>query len=98
MREPILKAVSMPPKVFWAPMLPMVVNFAIQMAIMVMLQGAFPGAVNPLMFIFTFLIVHIALVAYGVREPHMSKMMQAYGPFLMPSKNVYRSHGDKYAS
>lgn len=98
MREPILKAVAMPPKVFWAPMFPMIVNFAVQMGIMVILQGAFPGQVNPIVFIATFVIAHAGLVAYGVREPHMSKMMQAYGPFLMPSKNVYHSHGDKYAS
>jgi hypothetical protein len=98
MREPILKAVSMPPKVFWAPMLPMVVNFSVQMALMCVFQGAFPGKVNPLMFMFTFLIVHIIIVIYGTKEPHMSKMMQSYGPFLMPSKNIYRSRGDKFAS
>ncbi|MBQ7412861.1 MAG: hypothetical protein IJV07_01115 [Alphaproteobacteria bacterium] len=98
MREPILKAVSMPPKVFWAPMLPMVVNFAVQMAIMMMIMGAFPGQVNPLVFIVTFLIVHIGLVVYGVKEPHMSKIMQSQGPFLMPSKNVYRCRGNKLAS
>ena len=98
MRAPILKAVAMPPKVFWAPMLPMVVNFSIQMAIMVMLQGAAPGTVNPLMFIFTFLIVHVILIIYGVREPHMSKIMQSQGPFIKMYYNVYRARGKKLAS
>jgi hypothetical protein len=98
MREPILKAVAMPPRVFWAPMLPMVANFSVQMAIMVMLQGAFPGTVNPIMFIFTFVAVHVVLVMYGVKEPHMSKIMQAQGPFIKFYKKVYRSRGKKLAS
>ena len=97
MKEPILKAVAMPPRVFWAPMLPMVANFSVQMAIMVMLQGAFPGKVNPLMFIFTFVAVHIFLVVYGVKEPHLSKMMLTYGPMATPSKNIYPDKGNKLA-
>lgn len=98
MKEPILKAVAMPPRVFWAPMLPMVANFSVQMAIMVMLQGAFPGKVNPILFIFTFLVAHIFLVVYGVREPHLSKIMQSRGPFIRFYKNVYRARGKKLAS
>jgi len=98
MREPILKAVSMPPKVFWAPMFPMIVNFSVQMGIMVVLMGAFPGEINPIVFIFSFTLSHVALVAYGVREPHLSKIAQSYGPFLMPTKNIYKGRGNKYAS
>ena len=98
MREPILKSVAMPPRVFWAPMFPMFVNFVLQMSIMMILMGAFPGEINPLTFIFTFLIVHIGLVAYGVREPHLSKIMQSRGPFLMTYKNVYYSRGNKLAN
>ena len=98
MKEPILKAVAMPPKVFWAPMLPMIANFAVQMAIMIMVMGAFPGKVNPLTFIFTFTLVHVALVAYGVREPHMSKIMQSQGPFIKSYQTIYKSRGKKLAS
>ena len=98
MKTPIYRAVAQPSKVFWAPMLPVCVNFAVQMAVMVLLMGAFPGKINPLTFMATFLVVHIGLVAYGVREPHMSKIMQSRGPFLMPSKNVYFSRGNKLAN
>lgn len=98
MREPILKAVAMPPRVFWAPMLPMVCNFAVQMAIMMIFMGAFPGHVNPIVFMITFLIVHVFLVVYASREPHLSKMMQAQGPFIKFYKNVYHSSGHKIAS
>ncbi len=97
MREPILKAVAMPPKVFWAPMLPAVVNFSVQMAIMMVFLGGFPGLLNPIMFIPTILIGHIGIIVYGVRDPHLSKLMQSYGPFMTFYKNVYRSRGHKLA-
>jgi len=98
MREPILKKVSMPPTLFWAPMYMGCMNFIVQMGIMVILMGAFPGEINPLTFIFTFTIVHVILVAYGAKEPHMSKIFQSRGPFIMPTKNVYHSRGKKLAS
>jgi len=98
MREPILKKVSMPPTLFWAPMYIACMNFIMQMAIMVILMGAFPGEINPLTFIFTFTVVHVILIVYGAREPHISKIFQARGPFLMPTRNVYRSRGHKLAS
>lgn len=82
MREPILKAVAMPPRVFWAPMLPMVANFSVQMAIMLMLQGAFPGRIIPDFFIWSFVIVHIFLVIYSRKEPHLSKIMQSFGSVI----------------
>ncbi len=97
MREPILKAVAMPPKVFWAPMLPAVVNFSVQMAIMMVFMGGLPGVVNPLVFVFTFLLGHIGIIIYGARDPHLSKMMQSYGPFMSKTKNIYHSRGNKLA-
>ncbi len=79
MKEPILKAVAIPPRVFGVPMLPMVTNFSVQMAIMVMLQGAFPGRIIPDFFVWSFVIVHIFLVIYSRKEPHLSKIMQSFG-------------------
>ncbi|MBO7258426.1 MAG: hypothetical protein J6V11_05770, partial [Alphaproteobacteria bacterium] len=45
----------------------------------------------------TIVLAHIGIVIYGVKEPHLSNMMQASGPMLSPSKNVYRSRGNKLA-
>lgn len=95
MREPILKAVAMPPRLFWAPFVPAVVNFSVQMGVMLMCAVAFQ--VNPLWFIPFFLTGHIIIAAYAWREPHLSKMMMTYGPMSTPSKNVYPSKGNKLA-
>ncbi|MBR5130627.1 MAG: hypothetical protein IKV03_05330 [Alphaproteobacteria bacterium] len=94
MREPILKAVAMPPKVFWAPMIPSIVNIAVQSVFLCMWIAS---RKNPIFFIVTIALAHIAIVIYGVKEPHLSRMMQASGPMMSPSKNVYRSRGNKLA-
>ncbi len=95
MREPILKAVSMPPRVFWVPMVPAIVNFACQMGMGMVLVVTFH--MNPLWLIPTILIGHIILAAYAWREPHLSNMMMTYGPMATPSKNIYPSKGNKLA-
>ena len=97
MREPILKAVAMPMRIFWAPMYPAVINFVLQMTTWLMLSAVY-GSMNVLPFMFTIVLVHAFIVVCGVREPHMSMILQSRGPFLMPSKNVYHSRGNKLAS
>lgn len=95
MREPVLKAVAMPPRIFWAPMFPAIVNFAMQAGIMVVLVVVIH--LNPIYFIGSILIGHIIIAAYSYKEPHLSNMMLTYGPMATPSKNVYRSKGNKLA-
>lgn len=94
MQEPILKAVAMPPKVFWAPMVPAIVNIAIQSVFVVMWIAT---GHNPIFFIATFALAHICIIIYGVKEPHLSNMMKASGPALAPTKNIYPSKGNKLA-
>lgn len=95
MREPLLKAVAMPPKLFWAPFLPSCANLAIQFPIMFIAMGLFNA--NPILFIPPIIFVHVFLVVYGAREAHLSNMMQTYGPMAGGSKNIYKSKGTKLA-
>lgn len=94
MHEPILKAVAMPPKVFWAPMVPAIVNIAVQTVFLIMWIAT---RHNPIFFIGTIALAHACIVIYGVREPHLSNMMKASGPMMKPSQNIYRSRGNKLA-
>ena len=96
MREPILKAVSMPPRIFLAPSALAGANFAIQAAWMFILIGLFE--INPIWPLATILMGHIFLTVAGAREPHLSRMLQAWGtngPAM--SHNIYRSRGVKLA-
>ena len=95
MREPILRVIAMPPKIFWAPMLPAGANLAIQFPFMFMGMGI--GGMNPLIFVFPIVLVHIILAIYGTREPHLSTMMRTYGPMAGGSKNLYKCKGTKLA-
>ena len=94
MREPILKAVANPPKIFWGPVLPVMMNLGIQFPIMFMFMGTFD--VNPLWFIVSIVLMHIVIVALGARDPHMSAMIQAFGDSRHKSTNVYKEKGDKF--
>ena len=95
MREPLLKAVAMPPRLFWAPFLPAGANMGIQFPIMFIGLGVFD--MNPLLFVFPIVFVHIVLIIYGAREPHLSAMVRAYGPMAGGSQNIYKSKGTKLA-
>lgn len=96
MRTPILKAVCMPPRLFWAPFVPAMANFVIQAAGMFILIGLFE--VNPLVSLITILVGHTFLVILGTREPHLSHMLKAWGTSgPTSSHNIYPSKGVKLA-
>jgi len=95
MREPILRAVSMPPRILWAPMLPAAINLAIQFPFMFIGMGVFE--LNPLIFVFPIVIAHVFLIIYGAKEPHLSTMIRTYGPMAGGSQNMYKSKGTKLA-
>jgi hypothetical protein len=94
MRDMVLKAVAQPPKIFWGPVLPVVLNMGIQFPIMFMSMGVWN--INPLMFVFSILIVHGLVVFAGTRDPHLSAMIQAFGQTNLVSKNIYAEKGNKF--
>lgn len=94
MRDEILKAVAQPPKVLWAPMVPAVINLGIQFPVMFMGIGL--GQLNPLFFVTSIILSHIVLVFAGVKEPHLSTMLQAYGQTHKATTNLYTVKGEKY--
>ena len=95
MREGILKAVANPPRILWGPFLPVMINFGVQFPIMFMFMGTWD--INPLWFMVSIVIGHIVSVAIGVKEPHISAMIQAYGQTAKKSNNLYKEKGNKFA-
>ena len=96
MRAPILRAVAMPPRIFMAPFVLAMANFTIQAAWMFILIGVF--GINPLLSLTTIVLGHVFLVIAGTREPHLSKMLQAWGMNgPATSRNIYKSKGVKLA-
>jgi len=96
MREPILKAVSMPPRLFMAPFVLAMANFVVQVAWMFLLLALFDA--NPLISLSSVVFVHILLIIAGNKEPHLSHMLQAWGTSgPATSHNIYKSKGVKLA-
>lgn len=95
MREMVLKAVANPPKILWGPFLPVLLNIGLQFPLMFMAIGVFN--MNPLMFLVSIAVVHIFIVSLGVKEPHLSTMLQAYGQTHKTTSNLYRAKGMKFA-
>jgi len=52
---------------------------------------------NPLIFIATTALGHIAVIALGAKDPHMSTMIQAFGQSRHISTNLYKCKGNKFA-
>jgi len=95
MRENILKAVANPPKILWGPFLPVLMNVGIQFPIMFMFLGTFD--VNPLWFMVSLVSVHVFCIGLGVKEPHISTMIQAFGQTAKKTTNLYEEKGNKFA-
>ena len=94
MRDMVLKAVAQPPKIFWGPVLPVVLNMGLQFPMMFMAMGIWN--INPLMFIITILIGHGIVVLAGAKDPHLSAMIQAFGQANKVSTNLYSDKGNKF--
>ena len=93
MQEVIFRSVAMPPKLFWAPFLPAVANFGIQMPFIFIFIALYQ--LNPLVIVPFILGVHIIIVMAGTREPHLSRIMTSKGKFLGGTKNVVKEKGYK---
>ncbi len=96
MREPILKAVAQPPQLFWAPMLPATANLAVQLPITFICIALFD--LNPIVIASSTVIVHLGLVLLGMRDPHLSTMLQASGPHLRKTRNAFPVKGNKFVA
>ena len=96
MREPILKAVAVPFRLFWAPAEVAGANLIVQFSLMLMWTGLTGRSIMP--FVFTIPVVHAIIVAWGSKEPHLSNILMSWGRSGATStKNIYRSKGTKFA-
>ena len=94
MQEVILKAVANPPKILWGPFLPTLLNMGLQFPFMFMAVGVF--GLNPLIFMATLLAGHVGCIMAGIKEPHLSAMIQSFGQANVSSKNLYKVKGNKF--
>ena len=94
MQEQILKAVAVPVRILWAPAVPAILNFGLQVPFLLMWLSLHK---NPLLFLITIPIGHLIILAYSAKEPHLSNMIKANRYFFTKSHSIYSSKGNKLA-
>ena len=91
-----MKAVCVPPRLFWAPAAVAGANMIVQFSLMLLWTGVTGSSI--MSFIVTIPLVHIIIASFGGKEPHLSKMLVSWGRSGATStKNIYRSKGTKFA-
>ncbi|MBQ4471689.1 MAG: hypothetical protein II942_00360 [Alphaproteobacteria bacterium] len=96
MREPIFKAVAMPPRMFLAPFKIAAANLVLHGAFMMIGIAAFD--LNPLTPLLSAVGCHFLLIFAGMKEPHLSNVLQSWGVSGPASThNIYKSKGVKMA-
>ena len=83
-----------PSQILWGPFLPTLINIAIQFPIMFMGIGF---NVNPLVFLISIILAHLFVISVGVKEPHISNMLQAFGQAYIKTTNLYKVKGNTFA-
>lgn len=96
MKEPILKVVAEPPKLFWAPFMLALMNMCLQVAVFSMLMALI--VINPLWLLCTIALAHFGLASFSKKDPHLTTILQSTGPFLKKTKNIYKVRGNKFGS
>ena len=92
MQEQILKAVAVPVRILWAPAVPAILNFVLQIPFLMMWLAM---QKNPLIFLVTIPIGHLIVLAYSFKEPHLSNMIKANRFFFSKTHSVYAGKGNK---
>jgi type IV secretory pathway VirB3-like protein len=95
MKEPILKSVSRPMTLLYAPFVPAIANilgqFFIMMMIFIITQRG-----EAVFIIISISIVHLILIAVGRKDPHLSNMVIAYFNTPSKTKNIIKEKGNKF--
>ena len=92
MQEQILKAVAVPVRILWAPAIPAIINFGLQVPFLMMWLAM---QKNPLLFLVTIPIGHLIVLAYSSKEPHLSNMIRANKYFFSKTHSIYPGKGNK---
>ena len=94
MRTVVMRAVSEPQQIFWAPLLPAGCNVFVNISLMILCIVLFD--INPLPFFVTTIIGHAVIAGYGLRDPHLSSLMAAWAEKRKKTVNLIATKGNKF--
>jgi type IV secretory pathway VirB3-like protein len=88
MPERVLRAVAVPPTIFWAPLIPAVLNVSFWAIAMLFSLAAFQ--ISPLRYIVLLFVCHILIAGQAARNPHLSTLLLCWARTISPTKNLPR--------
>jgi hypothetical protein len=95
MPEPVLKAVSYPSKLLFAPYKMGAIMLALNCTGMIFLIGLFD--INPLYCVLFAIGCHVGLIAVGEKEPHITNVLRAWTYGQRRTKNIIKiKKGNKF--
>ncbi len=77
MKQPILKALANPTRIFYVPYGIAITNFLIQFIIFVIGLIITKGNYNPLLFLIPLVVVHLILIKITKKEPQIGQILSA---------------------
>jgi len=95
MKEAILKSVSRPMMLFYAPFFLAIINISVQFFIM-MIVFLLTQKGEAVFMIVTIVLVHLFLMYIGKKDPHFSNMLISYLNTPRSTKNIIQEKGDKF--
>ena len=95
MKEAILKSVSKPMMLFYAPFLPAIVNIVVQFIIM-MFIFLLTQKGEAVFIIVSIVFIHLFLIYVGKKDPHISNMIISYFNTPRLTKNIVKEKGNKF--
>ena len=95
MREIILKSVSKPMMLFYAPFFPALVNIVTQFIIM-MFIFLITQRGEAVFIIVSIIFVHLFLIYLGKKDPHISNMIISYFSTPRLTNNIVKEKGNKF--
>ncbi len=79
MRQPVLKALANPARIFYVPYTLAVLNFAIQFLVFIGIMISelifFQDAPNPLWFLLSVIMVHVIIMPFAKRDPQLGQII-----------------------
>lgn len=88
MQYPIYRVIAEPQKFLWAPRAHVLLNFMIQIAVMLLMAPIQP--LNPLMVMISIAIVHIGLIVWGFINPHAVSWLACIAVPRASTRNLIR--------
>lgn len=97
MQARLFRAIANPPTLMFAPAWVAMGNIMLQFNFWLLFSGIFGTAINPLILGASIVGMHIIIIMWGIKEPHLASIIVAWGHSMRGTSNMLPRKGrNKY--